>query len=389
MKKQFKNFFLLVLLFFGFINRFTPKYKVIMFFTNNSETNDNNLALLKKLVEKGYAEKYKIYFFSKDGERYKHFNGVIYKNTLLAPLWFLFSRYCFYDCGTLKIKPSKSQMVISLWHGVPLKKIGLMVGEQSSKLDRYNDFTKIIVPHSSWASIYMQSFDCTKEQILINGFPRNDYLFHPNKISMNKLGVVTNHEKMILWMPTFRKSTGGRYSDSSIVSADWDLPLFVNLKDIDLFNMSLKKIDVCLVIKLHPYSVLNKNQYPSFSNIYFIKNSDLNKNSILNYEFVACFDALVTDYSSILFDYLLLDKPIAFTVDDFDDYSNARGFSVADPEQYLVGNKISTSDDLLSFIQTTLAGVDLYSSAREEIRRTVHENVDDGASQRLISFIGL
>lgn len=360
-----------------------------MFFTNNSETNDNNLALLKRLVEKGYTEKYKIYFFSKDGEKYNNFNGVVYKKTLLAPLWFLFSRYCFYDCGTLKIKPSKFQAVISLWHGVPLKKIGLMVSEQSSKLDRYNDFTKIIVPHSSWSSIYMKSFDCTKEQILVNGFPRNDYLFHPNETLMSKLDIITNHEKIILWMPTFRKSTGGRYSDSSIASAEWDLPLFMNLKEIELFNMSLNKIDVCLVIKLHPYSVLNESKYPSFSNIYFVKNSDLNKNAILNYEFVACFDALVTDYSSILFDYLLLDKPIAFTVDDFGDYSNLRGFSVAKPEQYLVGNRISTSEDLLSFIKTTLAGVDLYSSARERVIKTVHEDVDDGASQRLINFIGL
>lgn len=383
-----KNLVLIVFLALGLINRFLPKLNIIIFFTNNKESNDNNRALLRRLIEKEIDQHYKIYFFSRDAKKYQHYSQVNYKSVFFAPFYFLLAKYCFYDCGTLKIKPSRKQYVISLWHGVPLKKIGLMIDEQSSKLDRYNDFTKILVPSESWKDVYKASFACSEEQIFINGFPRNDYLFSPAFNKLGDLGVKVNFTKSILWMPTFRSSIGGRYHDAK-QQKKWDLPLFDNLEDLSEFNKYLCEKNTQLIIKLHPYSTLNLETPENLTHIVFIKNINLNRLNIINYEFVACFDALITDYSSILFDYLLVNKPIGFTVDDIKSYEEGRGFTVLNPAKYLVGPKIKNENDLAEFINSVVDDNDSYTEQRKIITHEVHKYADDQASNRLLETIGL
>lgn len=386
--RALKNAALIFMFFLGLVNKITPKLNIIIFFTNNKEFNDNNKALLRKIIELGIENKYIIYSFSKDKYKYKNHNKVKYKSTLLAPLYFLFSKYCFYDCGTLKIRPSRNQYVISLWHGVPLKKIGLMLSEQSSKLDRYNDFSKILIPSKLWVETYKKCFGCNDEQIMINGFPRNDFLFHPNFKSLDLLGIPSDNSKTnILWMPTFRASIGGRYKDST--DKQWDLPLFNGFDELESFNNLLKKSGARLIIKIHPYSTLNLNTPNNLTNIFFVKNTDLNKQRVINYEFVSCFDALITDYSSIFFDYLLINKPIAFTMDDFDDYHRKRGFTVSNPEKYLVGKKILNSSDLFSFINSLIKNEDFYLTERNNLKKETHEYIDDQSTIRLLKEIKL
>lgn len=386
--KVVKNLALLTLALLSVLNRFIPKFKIIIFFTNNAESNDNNRALLNQLVSLNANKEYKLYFFSRDGKKYKHFEQVKYRNVYLAPIYFLVAKYCFYDCGTLKIRPSKKQYVISLWHGVPLKQIGLMINEQSSKLDKYNDFSKILVPSKSWMDIYQKCFECTLDQIFINGFPRNDFLFCPAYNKLSLLGINYEYEKNILWMPTFRSSISGRYNDLDSNKA-WDLPIFNTVAELSEFNKFLASINCQLVIKLHPYSTLNLNAPKNFSHLVFVRNSDLNKHGIINYEFVACFDALVTDYSSILFDYLLTGKPMAFTIDDFEGYSNKRGFTVSDPDKYLVGEKIMDANGFARFVKLIASGTDNFVSMRREVRNEVHCFTDGKSTERLLKEIKL
>jgi hypothetical protein len=383
-----RNVTLFCLYLVGFLNRIIPKFNIIIFFTNNSESNDNNLALLHQLIKFKIHDQYKIYFFSKDGNKYSYFKEVRYKSVFFAPVYFLFAKYCFYDCGTLKIKPSKKQYVISLWHGVPLKKIGSMLGRQSSKFDKYNDFSKILVPSVFWIDIYKKSFECTEDQIYINGFPRNDFLFYPAYEKLYKLNINDKFKKSVLWMPTFRISIGGYYQDTLNIER-WDLPIFNNINELKEFNNALVKLDTQLVIKLHPYSTFNLNIPNNFSNIIFVRNLDLNQCNIINYEFVACFDALITDYSSILFDYLLVNKPIAFTVDDLENYNKKRGFNFLNPEKFLVGDKILTICDLLNFVKNINLNIDNYAYEKELLKNEIHRFNDNKSTDRLLKEIKL
>lgn len=382
-----KSLLLLLMSFLGLINRCLPKFNIIVFFTNNQESNDNNLALLIQMVEFGIDKRHRIYFFSRDGKKYAYFKRVKYKSVGWAPLYFLFAKYCFYDCGTLKIKPSANQCVISLWHGIPLKRVGLMLNERASRFDRYNDFSKILVPSEQWKEVYKSCFGCTDNQVLIQGFPRNDFLFRPNFDKLAALGIMNGYAKYILWMPTFRRSIGGRYVD--VKKDGWDLPIFSRETDLSNLNERLLQLNVLLVVKVHPYSTLNRCIPFDFSNIVFIRNADLNTAGIVNYEFVSCFDALITDYSSILFDYLLTNRPIAFTIDDIEVYQLGRGFTVYDPEKYLVGRKIRGADEFFKFILSVVEGKDPFLLARSEIRDQVHKYVDDKSGQRLLKEIHL
>jgi len=386
--KTLKNFYLFILLLLGYVNNIIPKRNYILFFSNESGFNDNNKAMLDGVLERGLYEKYKIIYCSRDSLkdfRYKH---VIYRHAYFAPFYFLISKYCFYDGGTIKISPSIAQKVISLWHGIPLKKIGAMISEKTSFLDRYNQFTKILVPHPSLIKIYKEAFECTDDQILISGFPRNDYLLRVKKSLLSDFGIGLNFTKHILWMPTYRKSINGRYLDGAVTG--WDLPIFKNMDELIIFDELLESMDVNLTIKLHPYSSFNLEETNvDLSNISFIRNIDLNTRGVINYELVACYDSLITDYSSVLFDYLLTNNPIGFTVDDIRSYKKNRGFTFSEPEDCLVGCRINSKETLIDYIRSIVDENDIYFDDRSALKERVYLNQDGSSIDALIGYLEL
>ena len=78
-------------------------------------------------------------------------------------------------------------------------------------------------------------------------------------------------------------------------------------------------------------------------------------------------DALITDYSSVYFDYLLLDRPIGFAVGDMKDYEGERGFTVDNPYEYMPGEKFSDGEGMLEFVRSVFSGIDLYGAKRREM----------------------
>lgn len=394
MRSRFiKNTALVFMFILGLINRFIPKKKHrILLFTNNRNYNDNNKALLKQLSELELNKTYQIIFCSSDYKTKKTIEQITYAPVYYAPFLFLTSKYCFYDAGTLKIKPSKQQKVIALGHGIPLKKIGLQVGEQSSFLDRYNDFTRIIVPHINLKKIFIEAFGCTKEQILINGYPKNDFLFKKNPTIWTKLNIEYNKfTKTLIWMPTFRDSLNGRYQDGGNENYIYDIPLIYHDSDFLTLNNYLALHNILLVIKPHPYSTLNQTlpTHIDLSHIIFITNHQINKLNIINYSFVGLFDGLITDYSSVIFDYLLTDNPIAFTNDDIESYSDNRGLNFPELKNNLPGPEISSLSDFQNFINNFAADIDLFTQERKSVSAQFHTESTGQATTMLLQKIGI
>lgn len=375
---------------FTIINTVTPKKKNrIIFFTNIPNFIDNNRALFEYLVANNYNRKYLIYYSSPDPkfitQKEKNIRHV---SPYFGAVLFLFSKYCFYDAGTFKIKPTSKQIVISIWHGTPLKKIGRSV-ENSIKLDRYNDFSKIICTSSNLVPIFKKAFECTEVDIIVMGYPRNDYLFNKS----NYLGYFNidkeKYSKLILWMPTFKKSLNNRYIDVANYSEDaWLFPFSSDI-DYTRLDLFLKKINTYLVIKLHPLSIQNKYNYPSYENMKIIKNADLQRINLHNYKFVSSFDALITDYSSVYFDFLLLDRPIGFIINDINSYSDNRGFSFSNPLSMMPGLKISNAMEFYKFINDTVNGNDEYKEQRKEVNSIINTYTDSNSSKRLLDYCGI
>ena len=87
---------------------------------------------------------------------------------------------------------------------------------------------------------------------------------------------------------------------------------------------------VLVVIKKHYLQIPYDFGENVLTNIVYLENQDLEDNGLQLYEFINCSDALISDYSSVAIDYLLLNRPIGFTLDDYDAYTESRGWVFED-----------------------------------------------------------
>lgn len=381
MKKLKRTILLFFANLFSIFNQLLPKKNNILFFTNMDNFNDNNRALFEYLITTELNKKFKIYYSTPSAYEFIRADNVKYINILKGLFVFLFSKYVFYDGGTTKIKPSQKQVVFSMWHGTPLKKIGREV-EKSSRFDRFNDFTYILTTSENCKKIFADSFECSLDKVVVSGYPRNDFLFNPVNHFLRK-----DCKKNVLWMPTFRYSW--RYDNTCDAKNPYGISVFKNLDDLNFLDSFLKQQNIFLVIKHHPLSIQNDIEYPLFNNIKIINNELYKDYNVQNYSFVGAFDCLITDYSSVYFDYLLLNRPIGFVIEDIEKYSNTRGFTFERPLEMMPGNIIQTKDDFYSFIRK-LDDVDEYEKKRLMMKDYIHSCVqDDSASEKILKLVGI
>jgi CDP-glycerol glycerophosphotransferase (TagB/SpsB family) len=245
-----------------------------------------------------------------------------YKYSIMG-LWLsISSKVYIYDSrtGCINHFTSAGAYKVSLWHGSPLKTIdrditvknnAFYIGNHTWGLKRY--LVRIIMPE--WfvvADLMIATSDKVKgyfnsafgsKKIEVTGYPRNDIISNPNlyrKYLMFEQNIIhsLSTKKTILYAPTFR-DTDRFERETPIV---WER-----------LNNLLKKNDTTFLIKLHrhDYSMIIKENY---SHIRVLDNeSDM-------YPLFSKVDLLITDYSSIFFDFLLTDKPVLFYPYDIEDY---------------------------------------------------------------------
>ena len=119
-----------------------------------------------------------------------------------------------------------------------------------------------------------------------------------------------------------------------------------------------------IVVKPHFAQITNNIRNYCLSNILFIDDTFFDKNNISSYEFVGSTDGLITDYSSIYYDYTLCDKPICLIWDDIENYRKNPG--LIDRYEYLMsgGEKAYSVDDLISFVDRVYKGIDILKEER-------------------------
>ena len=172
---------------------------------------DNSKALYQFLKENGYNEKYSIFCCAKNIDEFKTENcrNVVFSSNLFRILWaHIRSKYIFYSIATIFTNtPTRRQVIVNMWHGGPLKKIGYLDNEkQWRKLSSI--FSYLCVTSQFFAPIMKKCFDCRDEQIIINGHPRCDDLFNPAPLP-EQIFHTRNFQKIFLWMPTYRNDGRG------------------------------------------------------------------------------------------------------------------------------------------------------------------------------------
>ena len=371
-----------VTLFFSGINRLIPKDPNRILFYTNTGIKDNLKAMLDNMAKTPDGYRLICSCDSTAGLPY----GVTAISNFKGLFAFLRSGTVFYYNGKIPIKPAPKQTVVNLWHGIPLKKIGRMLD------DKDIDFaTHYLAPSLYTGELMQQAFGCTPDKILYNGLPRCDLLFDaPSAKDACRLLGFDHCDHLIGWMPTFRNAAVSNINDSDLKShSATGLPLLHDHKLLQACNELLREKQTLLWIKLHP----SETGFPdngTFSNILIQSDTDFRALNIDYYRLLGSCEALISDYSSVYFDYLLLDRPLGFAIEDIDSYQNSRGFTAKDPIAQMPGEILEQPSQFFAFLEAILSDKpDPHREARRKIKELYCGKTDPHAADSLREKLNL
>lgn len=372
------------------LNGVVPKdgRRVLFYDSARDFLDDNTEALYSWMRAHGYGKKYRLSVCVPRQREPLPLSG--YEPAgMLGGLWaYLRSKYVFYSFGDFRIRPSKGQVVVNQWHGTPLKTIGKLTGYKAytGAGERLDCFTYVLAASEAFRPVFARAFGCGESRVKVLGHARIDYFFSARD-TLPLVGIDrAAYGKLFLWMPTFRVSKDGRFRDAG--AGGGSLPVIKTRDGLASLDRHLASKRALLVIKVHPLAALDVGG-TRLTNIRFVRNGDLASRGVRLYEFVKEFDALVTDYSSVFCDYLVLDRPMAFTLDDMEAYGGNRGFIFPDIAGYMPGHHVRTLDGLLGFIDACVAGRDPHAGERRRMLPFFCKYADGNNCRRLLEEVGI
>ena len=282
---------------------------------------------------------------------------------------------------------------INLWHGIPLKKIQKdncfdQVRNSKKWSDRWRYALRrmtdekpshyILTTSKKLISIFSSAFGT--KRVLTSGYPRNDSLLS-EKISnlktkqeiqdekrLFKIYQQEKFEKIIFYMPTFRDSE----------------EKFFHIISFERLNRYLLENKYLLCVKLHPKSKLEKKFHElekEKSPIIVLHSADD------PYIFLKKADMLITDYSSIFFDYLYLNRPLVFFDYDKEEYlTHSRKFYF-DYNKITPGKKAETMEELFAAINQGFEYKQEWEEQRLYLKEKIFGSTNELASKKLYSDI--
>ena len=349
------------------MNTMIPKKNKRIVLYSNWGFRDNLRTLYQYLVDNGYQEEYDIICASNNFYHLEKDKNVKYVSIYRGLYYFLTSKYFFYSFGKYPIKPAPNQMVVNLWHGMPLKKIGNL--EEGLENVDYNFFTKLVSSSALFTPIMKAAFKAEDSQMLLVGNIRNDELFKKEK------------EKNIIWMPTYRNSNNYHDSQDALIFS-------LGEEDFSKIQQLLSKYGYQLYIKLHPLEESHLDVQMNYSTIHLLTEEIISEQYDTLYTFLGTTSALITDYSSVFLDYYLLNRPVAFTINDYEEYKDKRGFVFEDVKSLMVGSVIHDSHDLLEFLESVMKFEDSHMEERTIVNDKVNA-IQKDFTKTLLNEIGL
>lgn len=286
------------------------------------------------------------------------------------------SRILFITHGHFLSKIPPNQVCVNLWHGIPLKKIGKLLGE------RGRSDTFLVATSEFTQNIFAQSFDTPKENILITGQPRTDRMLSVNRnnVLSRALQGKSLPKLVLFWLPTFRRSTfsqdrcDGEHFGNIFNCSDFS---------VNVFNTILRKHDAICFVKPHPMAV--KQNTSDESNLFYINEDWMHERSLSLYELIGATDCLISDISSVITDFMLLNRPIVLLFEDIATYEENRGFSFNPITNYLPAEVNRNFENFITEIEEVLSGRDIYAERREKLRQLFFSHSDTGAADRILN----
>ncbi|MCI9033766.1 MAG: hypothetical protein HFJ08_06910 [Lachnospiraceae bacterium] len=356
---------------------------------------DNARALFEYMLENGYNEKYELVWFVKNPEEFEQYNNVINvkfmsfdwsvseneeeRNSYYHAL--CLAKYIFFtDAYGFARNCRKDQTRVQLWHGC-----GFKTRVNFVRCEKRYEYTTVI--SDVYSKIHQDIYGLREDQILVTGYAKQDWLFHPVMDWKERLGI-PKAEKYVFWLPTFRSANKQLENLNEYeLFGQMGLPVVYTYEMLEQLDALLERFDIVLVIKLHPFQNREKVDKIDMKNIVMLDNGQLAEKDIQINQLLGHADALISDYSSAAIDYMVLDRPIAFTLDDVEEYRQSRGFVFDSIKEWLPGMEIETFDDMCIFIKEVGSDIDSTSAKRKMLMGRMHKYQDDNNSRRIIEAL--
>ena len=299
---------------------------------------------------------------------------------LLRKAKFIFLTHGVYD--VLPIDFSTKTTIIMTWHGTVIKDITedfdatysykkwVRYLKLKSYPDQYIDYVLTPAKGKYEHEILTKAFRVDSTKILDLGYPRNDILFNYNldfkKKLRKKYGIPNNIKRVILYAPTFRDAGSLKFP-------------FKN-EDLENLNTILEEIGAVFLFKGHAYE--KKINFGELKNINLVKKpSEIQELLIIS-------DLLISDYSSVTFDFLLTMRPVILFPYDLEIYEKGRGLHY-DLREIAPGPIVYDVENLLEALKN-IEKIDVeYKNIREKINDRFNKYHDGKSSERLLTFLNI
>jgi CDP-glycerol glycerophosphotransferase len=295
------------------------------------------------------------------------------------------AKYIFLSHGRLDILPikiSSHTTIILTWHGTPIKMINQNL-EETYAYSKWNRIFKLKLEFNEYVNflltpakdeedhkILANAFKIPLNKILSTGYPRNDILLVKNDEFTQKLKrkfeIPSHIERIILYAPTYRDDFIFRFPLSE--------------SELNSLNDLMRETNTIFLIKGHIFEEeLNVNKYHHFQLIK--KDKDIQELLLIS-------DILVTDYSSMIFDYLLLNRPILLFAYDLEEYVKARGMYY-NFEEIAPGPILFNGKELIDAIKNIDKNDNDFKEKRELIKDRFNLFTDGKSIERVLKFLNI
>lgn len=396
LQKKIKRIIKKIILTIGFLfDKCLPKNKTKIIFNSNPDLSDNPYWFYKFIKEN--KTKYKCYWIVNKKNKSQSYPKNTYKLNSLKALFHIWtSKYVVSNhCNDfVDVIHSNRHIWLNLWHGMPIKTIGYSEKNIPRKiLKRYKKIGKKayqICTSDLFKTIVLSCFNSDYNKCFVTGTPRIDSIFYSenDKIIKEYLNLC-NYKKVILFVPTYKEVLRNNTRD---VQSKFDNIFYIKDYQHYEFIKYLEENNILFLVKPHPfdetfYKKKFEYQYSLTNNVKIIYNEDISEKNLYIYEIFKFVDLMISDFSSISLDYLILNKPIIYLNNLDKEYNENRGFILEDNYKlFMPGENVLNYTELMDSIKINLSD-DVNKQKREKIIPLVHKFIDNKASRRIIEIM--
>lgn len=296
-------------------------------------------------------------------------------DSLIRKARFLFQTEGYKDTGDM---PVGGATVIQLWHGGPGKALNWF--SKNNKLKNVlirletGDKRKFywVSQSAYYSQFHSKVFDIPVNHFINTGSPRCDAVNLKSSLLINKIKKQGCFEKIILYLPTHR-NWGKDFNNEFII------------RGLDIVESALKGTKICFLFKPHPNEIdIFRSKNKCYKNVVILDGKSQEQQDLYQYLF-RC-DALVSDYSTVIYDYLICNKPIVLFTYDFQKYQEVDGGVTDEYVKKPLGPHVESWEEMIR-VACDLLVDDTWKNNRENVQDFFNGYHTAHNSERLVNFL--